>query len=369
MKTHLIVALNQHSYPIHILAHGLNDPTPWATLLTNQKAVLITNEVVGPLYENTLLNTIKPLCQAVHVIRLQDGETYKNADTWLFLHGELLKLRCDRHTILLALGGGVIGDLVGFVAATYMRGISFIQIPTTLLAQVDSSVGGKTGINHPLGKNMIGAFYQPKMVVSDLSTLNTLSEREYKSGLAEVIKYGLVRDRKFLEWLMEHSSELNARDPDILQKAIWESCRHKAEVVRLDEFETQDIRALLNLGHTFGHAIEVGTGYGTWLHGEAVAVGMLMAAALSYQRNWLTKQELHALHHFWEKLHLPQKAPNLGANQYLNLMALDKKNQGGHIRLILLKALGQAIVTNDTPTALLNNLLSAETSDYIDNYP
>ena len=367
MKSPLVVSLDPHSYPIHILPNGLNDPTPWTTLLAGKKVVLITNEVVGPLYENTLLNTIKPLCQNVHSIRLADGETHKNADTWLFLQGELLKLRCDRHTILLALGGGVIGDLVGFVAATYMRGISFIQVPTTLLAQVDSSVGGKTGINHPLGKNMIGAFHQPKMVVSDLSTLNTLSERDYKSGLAEVIKYGLIRDRKFLEWLMEHSSELNDRNPIILQEAIWTSCRHKSEVVKLDEFETLDIRALLNLGHTFGHAIEAGTGYGSWMHGEAVAVGMLMAAALSHQRNWLSEQELHALHHFWENLNLPQKGPNLGADQYLSLMAGDKKNQGGQIRLILLKTLGEAIVSSDTPTALLRNLLNPETSNYI--YP
>lgn len=365
MKTPLIISLGQNSYPIHILPHGLNDQTLWTPLLTGKKVVLITNEVVGPLYQNTLLDTIKPFCQSTHSIRIPDGETHKNAETWLFLQGELLNLRCDRHTLLLALGGGVIGDLVGFVAATYMRGIPFIQVPTTLLAQVDSSVGGKTGINHPSGKNMIGAFYQPKMVVSDLSTLNTLSERDYKSGLAEVIKYGLIRDREFLNWLMEHSSELNDRNPIILQRAIGESCRHKAEVVQLDEFETKDIRALLNLGHTFGHAIEAGTGYGTWLHGEAVAVGILMAAALSHQQNWLTEEELYSLHRFWDKLKLPQKGPNLGANQYLNLMAGDKKNLGGQIRLILLKSLGKAIVTSDIPMEWIQNLLNPETSSYI----
>ena len=268
--------------------------------------------------------------------------------TWTHVHDCLLAARLDRKSAVLALGGGVVGDIAGFAAATYQRGISFIQVPTTLLAQVDSSVGGKTGVNHPLGKNMIGAFYQPELVVIDTSTLATLPLRELRAGLAEVIKYGLIRDRDFFAWLEANAQALLARDPAAMAHAIEVSCRHKAEVVANDETE-QGERAMLNLGHTFGHAIEAGLGFGTWLHGEAVAAGTVMAARLSARLGWLPEPEVDRIASLLSAVGLPIEGPAFGADRYLELMAHDKKVIAGIMRLILLRAMGEGVVVSDAP--------------------
>jgi len=291
-------------------------------------------------------------------IILPDGEQYKNIETLNLIYDALLTHRCERNTPLIALGGGVIGDMTGYAAATYLRGVPFIQIPTTLLSQVDSSVGGKTGINHPLGKNIIGAFYQPQIVLADIDTLITLPDQELRAGLAEVIKYGLIRDLPFLVWLEANMEKLLARDSAALQYAITRSCENKAEVVGNDERESGD-RALLNLGHTFGHAIENGMGYGAWLHGEAVAAGTVMAADLSQRMGWINEQDVARVRHIFERAGLPVIGPQLGVEQYLQLMGLDKKVVDGKIRFVLLQALGHAVISSAVPAELLRATLEA----------
>jgi 3-dehydroquinate synthase len=288
---------------------------------------------------------------------LPDGEEEKNVDNLMKVFDALLKNKCDRKTTLLALGGGVIGDLTGFAAATYMRGVPFVQIPTTLLAQVDSSVGGKTAINHPLGKNMIGAFYQPQSVIADTATLMSLTTRELSAGLAEVIKHGAIIDADFFQWQENNIAKLMARDDQALAYAIQRSCEIKAEVVRQDERET-GLRAILNFGHTFGHAIEAGLGYGEWLHGEAVGCGMVMAADLSVRMGYMDVADRDQLIALIQAAGLPTVAPDLGKDRWLDLMEVDKKNEGGKIKFILLKPLGKAMVTS-APAELLEATLSS----------
>jgi 3-dehydroquinate synthase len=289
---------------------------------------------------------------------LPDGEAYKNSETLNLIYDALLENRCERNTTLIALGGGVIGDLTGYAAATYLRGVPFIQVPTTLLSQVDSSVGGKTGINHPLGKNMIGAFYQPQLVLADISTLGTLPPNELAAGMAEVIKYGLIRDLEFFEWLEQNVEKLNALDTDAMSYAIYRSCRNKAEVVAADERESGE-RALLNLGHTFGHAIENAMGYGVWLHGEAVAAGTMLAADLSRRMGWLSADEVVRIRKLLVAAKLPVDAPDLGVERYVDLMSMDKKVVDGKIRLVLQQGIGKSVITSDYDAEALRQTLSA----------
>jgi 3-dehydroquinate synthase len=354
----LTVELGERSYPIHVGAGLLRRPELILPHLKLKQVAVVTNTTVGPLYLDTLRSTLEGAGVTVLPIVLPDGEAYKNADTLNRIYDELLRHRMERKSTLIALGGGVIGDLTGYAAATYLRGVPFIQIPTTLLAQVDSSVGGKTGINHPLGKNMIGAFYQPSLVLADTDTLNTLPDRELSAGLAEVIKYGLIRDPEFLSWLEANMERLLARDAEALTFAILRSCRNKAEVVAADEREG-GVRALLNLGHTFGHAIENGMGYGVWLHGEAVGAGMALAADLSMRMGWINQADVERVRALLRRARLPDWAPDLGVERYQNLMGLDKKVEGGRIRFVLLKALGQAVITSDVPTDKLQATLSS----------
>ena len=347
----LTVALDERSYPIHIGCGLLGNADLWRPHLNPKMgAVVITNTTVAPLYLDTVMATLAELgCPAFSVI-LPDGEEYKSWETLNTVFDALLENRCERGTTLIALGGGVIGDLVGFAAACYQRGAPFIQVPTTLLSQVDSSVGGKTAINHPLGKNMIGAFYQPKLVLADLDTLDTLPPREMAAGMSEVVKYGLIRDEAFFQWLEQNAEGLMARDKTLLARAVHQSCAHKAEVVARDEREAGE-RALLNLGHTFGHAIETGMGYGSWLHGEAVATGTVMAALLSQQLGWLDARAIERVRALFERIGLPVDGPWLAATpaasaeRYLELMRHDKKVSAGVMRLVLLKAIGQAVVS------------------------
>lgn len=350
--TTLNVCLGQRSYPIHIGSGLLASLTGMPQV---KRVAVVTNDVVGPLYLDRLLATLARSGMDATTIVLRDGEAYKNWESLNSIYDRLLAERCDRSTPIVALGGGVVGDLAGFAAATYQRGVPFVQIPTTLLAQVDSSVGGKTGINHPRGKNMIGAFWQPCAVIADTDTLNTLPDRELSAGMAEVIKYGLIRDPAFLIWLESNIDKLMARDPAALAYAIERSCANKAEVVAADEFETakEGGRALLNLGHTFGHAIETGTGYGTWLHGEAVAAGIVMAAELSRRLGWLTESEVSRVRALLRRAGLPVAGPRLGVERYLDLMGHDKKIVAGRLRLVLLKRLGEAITYSEvSPTDL-----------------
>jgi 3-dehydroquinate synthase len=351
------VALGERSYPIHIGAHLLKCPDLIGALLPQRRAALITDSNVAPLYLDALARTLASAGIGVVPIILPAGEQQKNWQTLNQLYDALLAAKCERRTALIALGGGVVGDLTGFAAATFLRGVPYVQIPTTLLAQVDSSVGGKTGINHPLGKNMIGAFYQPLLVVADTATLATLPQREYSAGLAEVIKYGLIRDLSLFEWLEANMARLTAREGSALAIAIERSCRMKAEVVAEDERET-GARALLNLGHTFGHAIEAGTGYGRWLHGEAVAAGTVLAADLSRRMGFIGAEEVARIRSLFAQAGLPVDAPALGVSRYRELMALDKKVEGGKTRLILLRELGQAFVEDAAPAALLDEVLA-----------
>jgi 3-dehydroquinate synthase len=349
----LKVNLRERSYPIQI-GPGLLD-TAWQSAgeKIGKRVAIVSNEIVAPLYLGRLRAAIEKVGVGTTAIILPDGEVHKNAETLNSIFDHLLAERCDRSTTIVALGGGVIGDLAGFAAATYQRGVPFIQVPTTLLAQVDSSVGGKTGINHPRGKNMIGSFWQPRLVVADTNTLNTLPDRELSAGLAEVIKYGLIRDLPFLEWLEANMDKLMVRDAEALTFAIERSCLNKAEVVAADELETakEGGRALLNLGHTFGHAIETGLGYGVWLHGEAVAAGTLMAAELSRRLGWLTDKDLERIRNLFLRAKLPVVGPALGADRYLDLMGHDKKVIDGRLRLVLLKRLGEAVTWADAPQA------------------
>jgi 3-dehydroquinate synthase len=338
------VALGNRSYPIYVGAGLLDRADLVSPHLRSGRVVVVTNEVVAPLYLDRLERALRGAGATGTAIVLPDGEAHKDWLTLNRIFDGLLTGLADRGTTLMALGGGVIGDMTGFAAATYQRGVPYIQVPTTVLAQVDSSVGGKTAINHPLGKNMIGAFHQPRLVLADTATLNTLPERELRAGLAEIIKYGLIRDADFLVWLEANVAALLARDQVALTYAIERSCRNKAAIVEADETE-QGERALLNLGHTFGHAIETGLGYGTWLHGEAVAAGMMMAADLSRRIGWLADDDADRVRRLLQRAGLPVTGPSLGAARYLELMRHDKKVANGQLRLILLEGLGQAVVS------------------------
>lgn len=345
----LNVTLAERSYPILIGNHLLHNAESVQPYLRSQRVAVISNTTVAPLYLNSLTVALEKVGVGATAIILPDGEKFKNWESLNAIYDGLLAARCDRGTTLIALGGGVIGDLAGFAAATYQRGVPFIQVPTTLLSQVDSSVGGKTGINHPRGKNMVGAFWQPKLVVADTLTLRSLPARELSAGLAEVIKYGLIRDLPFLEWLEANMDRLMARDDEALAYAIERSCRNKAEVVADDEFETakEGGRALLNLGHTFGHAIESGMGYGNWLHGEAVSAGTVMAAELSRRLGWLSAADVDRVRDILQRAGLPVYGPVLGAEQYLEFMSHDKKVVDGRMRLVLLQSIGNAVTTSE----------------------
>jgi 3-dehydroquinate synthase len=346
----LTVALGDRSYPIHVGPALIERSDLLLPFLRQPKVAIVSNGTVAPLYLPRLAGSLRRAGVEVAEIVLPDGEQFKNWQTLNTIFDALLQRRCERSTTLIALGGGVVGDITGFAAACFQRGMPFIQVPTTLLAQVDSSVGGKTAINHPLGKNMIGAFYQPQLVLADTDTLNTLPERELRAGLAEVIKYGLIRDLPFLEWLEAHLDRLLSREPAALAEAVCRSCRNKAEVVAVDEREAGE-RALLNLGHTFGHAIETGIGYGEWLHGEAIAAGTMMAAELSLRLGWINAGELARIERLFRHAGLPVQGPNLAVERYLDLMYHDKKVQAGKLRLVLLQRLGQAVVTDAAPLA------------------
>jgi 3-dehydroquinate synthase len=355
----LTVGLKERSYPIHIGSGLLGQAELLKHALPHGRAAIVTNTTVAPLYLEKLQNTLLSIGVSSMPVILPDGEKYKNFETLNLIYDALLTNRCERTTPLIALGGGVIGDMTGYAAATYLRGVPFIQLPTTLLAQVDSSVGGKTGINHPLGKNMIGAFYQPQVVLADIDTLNTLPDEELYAGIAEVIKYGLIRDLPFFEWLEQNMEKLLTRDTEALQYAIARSCLNKAEVVGADERENGE-RALLNLGHTFGHAIENGMGYGAVLHGQAVAAGTIMAADLSRRLGWISAEDVARIRHLLERSKLPGEGPpSLAPELYLRLMGLDKKVEGGKIRFVLLKAIGHAVVSGDVPEELLRQTLVA----------
>jgi 3-dehydroquinate synthase len=345
------VDLGNRSYPIFIGQQFLGKKAWLAPYIKGQQVMVVTNETVADFYLDQTLEGLTDF-DAVSVI-LPDGEHYKTLETLNDIFDALLEERFDRQCTLIALGGGVIGDMTGFAAACYQRGVNFIQIPTTLLAQVDSSVGGKTGVNHPLGKNMIGAFHQPQVVVCDTNTLNTLADRELSAGLAEIIKYGLIRDLSFFEWLEQNMQKLLNRDPEALAFAIERSCQNKAEVVAEDEHEG-GVRALLNLGHTFGHAIETGGGYGTWLHGEAVSIGTILAADLSHKLGWISEETVQRIKAIFIAARLPIDIPkNISTKTLLNLMKVDKKVRSGRVRLVLLKSIGEAILTADYPAELL----------------
>lgn len=353
---------NERSYPIHIGSGILGQTGLILKHLPQKRVAIVTNTTVAPLYLERLRSALGDQGVASVPIILPDGEEHKNWQTLNLIFDALLTNRCERTTPVIALGGGVVGDLAGFAAATYLRGVPFIQFPTTLLAQVDSSVGGKTGINHPLGKNMIGAFYQPRVVVADSTTLETLPERELRAGIAEVIKYGLIRDSAFLVWIERNMTKLLARDPEVLIEAIHRSCRNKAEVVEADEHES-GVRALLNLGHTFGHAIENALGYGTWLHGEAVAAGTILAAELSWRMNMITRTDVERIRSIYVQAGLPVAAPDLGPDKYLHLMGLDKKVAGGRMRFVLLHQVGEAAVHSDVPVGILKEMLQECTAN------
>ena len=361
--TTLRVSLGERSYPILIGEDLLDQPELLLPHMQQKHAAVLTNTTIGALYLEKFTRGLRRQGVNAITIVLPDGEEHKTWQTLNTVFDRLLDARCERSTTLIALGGGVIGDIGGFAAATYQRGIPFIQVPTTLLAQVDSSVGGKTAINHPLGKNMIGAFYQPSLVIADTSTLDTLPDRELSAGLAEVIKYGLIRDPAFLEWLEKNMPRLLARDREALAHVIVRSCEHKAEVVAADERESGGERALLNLGHTFGHAIEAGSGYGVWLHGEAVAAGTLMAAELSSRMGFLSHEDVERVRRVFAAARLPVQAPALGIEKYLELMGHDKKVQAGRLRLILLKSLGEALFTAEFSYDALLDVLEHCTGD------
>jgi 3-dehydroquinate synthase len=353
----LSVALGERTYPIHVGAGLLDRADLIAPFLAQRKVAVITNPTVAPLYLERVAGVLAR--EGVEVVRIivPDGEEHKD---WLTLNGifdALLEQRCARDTTLIALGGGVIGDLAGFAAATYQRGVPFVQIPTTLLAQVDSSVGGKTAINHPLGKNMIGAFHQPLLVLADMETLETLPQRELRSGLAEVIKHGLIRDAAFFDWLEANLDRLLARDPDALEQAVVRSIAIKAEIVGQDERE-RGLRVLLNFGHTFGHAIETGLGYGTWLHGEAVAAGMVMAADLSRQLGYLSEVDAARIRSLLERAGLPTTAKGLTPGRMQELMRVDKKARKGRVHFVLLERLGMALLRADVPPGAIEHTLS-----------
>lgn len=356
MKT-LLVELGDRSYPIYIGSGLLSQVELYTQHIKSSQVIVITNSTIAPLYLDQVLNNLRNF--KVETLILPDGEQFKTLDYVTQIFDKLLSCKFSRNATLIALGGGVIGDMGGFSAACYQRGIPFLQIPTTLLAQVDSSVGGKTGVNHALGKNMIGAFYQPQCVIADADVLNTLNDRQLSAGLAEVIKYGLIRDIEFFEWLEQNIELLLARDKEALAFAIERSCLNKAQIVAEDETET-GIRATLNLGHTFGHAIETGAGYGVYLHGEAVAIGTCQAADLSRRKGWLTDADVERIIALFKKANLPVNPPEqLDSDSFLDLMAVDKKNIDGKIRLILLTKIGVATLPIGIDTLLLEQTLNS----------
>ncbi|WP_456412871.1 3-dehydroquinate synthase [Thiolapillus sp.] len=356
----LQVDLGERSYPIHIGQGLIADRELLRRYIQSRQVLVVSNETVAPLYMKQLMDALSGL-QAEQVI-LPDGEKYKNLDILNRIFDRLLNKRFDRGCTLIALGGGVIGDMTGFAAACYQRGVDFIQVPTTLLSQVDSSVGGKTGVNHPLGKNMIGAFYQPNAVLIDIDTLNTLPARELSAGLAEVIKHGIIADAEYFSWLEGHIQALRDLDAKALAHAIEGSCAIKSAVVSADEKEAGQ-RALLNFGHTFGHAIETGMGYGVWLHGEAVGAGMCMAARMSRIMGWLGAEEEARIVMLVRAAGLPVSPPSeLSPARFRELMAVDKKVMAGQLRLILLKAIGNALITNEFTPEALEQTLSSYTS-------
>jgi 3-dehydroquinate synthase len=354
----LNVDLGERSYPIYIGAELLARSNVLASHIVGRHVAIVTNETVAPLYLAQLERLLEGY--AVTSLVLPDGERYKTWETLQLIFDGLLGARHDRRTTVIALGGGVIGDMAGFAASCYQRGVNFIQVPTTLLSQVDSSVGGKTGINHPLGKNMVGAFHQPQAVLIDTATLATLPPRELSAGLAEVIKYGLICDEPFLDWLEEHMPALRALDQEALTAAITHSCSAKARVVAADERES-GVRATLNLGHTFGHAIETHQGYGVWLHGEAVAVGTVMALDMSERLGWITAAERERAVRLFIAAGLPVVPPkDMTPEDFMEHMAVDKKVLDGKLRLVLLRGLGEAVVTGDFLRETLNATLSAD---------
>ena len=355
------IALADRSYPIVIGTGLMADPLTYQHLAAASTALIVSNTTVAPLYLAQLQAALQGRFAKVVVCILPDGEAHKHWQCLQLIFDTLLENQCDRRTILFALGGGVVGDMTGFAAATYMRGVPFVQVPTTLLAQVDSSVGGKTAINHPLGKNMIGAFYQPLLVVCDLDVLQTLPPRERSAGLAEIIKYGPIADMTFLDWIEAHLDDLMAGEPTALAHAIERSCQIKADVVGQDEYE-HGLRAILNFGHTFGHAIESGLGYGQWLHGEAVGCGMVMAAHLSQRLNLVNAAFVSRLTSLIARAGLPIKGPILheqdNAGRYLELMRVDKKAEAGEIRFVLINQPGSAVVVA-APDSLVREVIDA----------
>jgi len=357
----LDVVLPGTSYPIHIGPGMLDDAAAWCSHMPSGPLLVVTNPTVAPLYLARLLVALQVAVpgRRVHTCIVPDGEQHKSLNTLSQVFDALVEHRIPRDGALVALGGGVIGDLTGFAAATWQRGVACVQVPTTLLAQVDSSVGGKTAVNHPGGKNLIGAFHQPSAVIADTGTLATLPAREFAAGLAEVAKYGFIMDAAFIEWMEANAAQLRERDPVALAYAIRRSCECKAHLVAIDERE-QGPRALLNLGHTFGHAIETGAGYGEYLHGEAVAIGMVLAARLSQRLGWLSAVDVQRVRTLLESLGLPVMAPKLGVQRTLELMRLDKKVLKGQLRLVLLRRLGEGVITADYPEeALLAELQGA----------
>lgn len=357
MKT-LTVDLGDRSYPIFIGENILGQADLVKPYVKGTQVLIVTNTTVAPLYLEQCKQAFADF--EVEAVILPDGEQYKNLEVLNQVFDALIGKRFDRSCTLVALGGGVIGDMTGFAAAAFQRGVNFIQIPTTLLSQVDSSVGGKTGVNHPLGKNMIGAFHQPQCVIIDTKTLNTLEDRELSAGLAEVIKYGLIGDMPFFEWLEKNLEAVMARQPQALAEAIERSCANKARIVALDEKES-GMRALFNLGHTFGHAIEAGMGYGKWLHGEGVSAGTMQAVYMSQLMGQLDQADFDRIKAIFERAKLPVCPPSVNDmpnEKYLDLMAGDKKVQAGTIRLVLLKRIGEAYVTGDYPAELLQRTLS-----------
>ncbi len=350
------IALGDRSYPILIGSGLLADPATWEAVPAAAQGVIVTNTTVGPLYAARLQGAIAARHREVQLVVLPDGEAHKTWETLNLVFDALLRHGCDRKTVIYALGGGVVGDMAGFAAASYMRGVPFVQVPTTLLAQVDSSVGGKTGINHPLGKNMIGAFHQPQLVACDLDTLATLPAREFSAGMAEVIKYGPIADTAFLDWIENNMDRLAGRDPAALAQAVRRSCEIKADVVGQDEREA-GLRAILNFGHTFGHAIEAGLGYGEWLHGEAVGCGMVMAMHLSQRLGYVDAAWVQRVTDLLRRAGLPTVGPALGADRYLALMRVDKKAEAGAIRFVLIERPGAAIVRS-APDELVRQVIA-----------
>jgi 3-dehydroquinate synthase len=355
----LEVALGARAYPIHIGRGLAAEPDVLARFVANRQVLLVTNDVVGPLYARETGAAIAASSASLQVLVIPDGEAHKTMETMAAVIDALVEHRMNRDALLVALGGGVTGDLAGFAAACYQRGIDWLQIPTTLLAQVDSSVGGKTAVNHPAGKNLIGAFHQPIGVLADIATLATLDERHYRAGLAEVIKYGLIADAVFFDWLEDCIGALGARDEEALEVVIERCCAIKADVVARDEEERSGMRALLNLGHTFGHGIERALGFGGWLHGEAVAAGMAMAGEMSVRLGWLDDASQNRIVSLLHAAGLPVTPPPVGAQVLLDHMRLDKKTRAGQLNLVLLEAIGAALVTADFPESVLMETLGA----------